>query len=565
MLQLSVRMKNRIIFTIIIIAAFAFSTYLMHFTFGYDKTTSTIRIASKLWSDFGSHIPLVRSFSYGDNLNKLFKGKPVEYPGFPGEPIRYHFGFYMLAGLLEKLGFTIDWAINIPSIIGFTLFLVMIYFIAATLFESVWVGILTLIFTLFNGSTAFLTFLKTHPVNLNLFKDIYTNTRFPTFGPWDGGLVTAFWHLNIYTNQRHLALSFGLAMVLLILLIRSKPATKFSQNILFAIIISLIMDLILFINLPAAAIAGVFLVWFFLVLPPSRIPLAIAGILSIPLLFFIKHVSAPAVFLTFKPGYLTHPPLNFQSIGLFWLANLGLHTILIPLGMILAPKNVKKLLIIPLIILFIVPNLIQFSPDMINNHKFFNFFIVIGGMFSAYVIVRLMRITRLMRNSRIIILSPLIYLSCLILLFTLTFSGVIDFFAVINDNVGGLNDIKANPDSTWILNHSQPDAIFLNSTWFYHPAALAGRSIFSGYPYFTWSYGYNKDKRETQAKSIYEAVNITLACQNIARYNISYIELSDKYDTYFNANRNLWGEIIKPIYRNDRSGVSIFDPKKFCR
>jgi hypothetical protein len=67
----------------------------MFSTFSYKD--GNMLIASKAWSDFASHIPLIRSFSFGNNF-------PPQYPLFSGPPIKYHFLFYAFVGLLEKLG-----------------------------------------------------------------------------------------------------------------------------------------------------------------------------------------------------------------------------------------------------------------------------------------------------------------------------------------------------------------------------------------------------------------------------------------------------------------------------
>ncbi|WP_460315410.1 hypothetical protein, partial [Staphylococcus aureus] len=77
--------------------ALAFSFWLMFHTFSYDGQTHSIQVAYKLWSDFGAHIPMIRSFSMGGNLSRFFAGT-VQYPIFPGEPIRYHYLFFMLVG-----------------------------------------------------------------------------------------------------------------------------------------------------------------------------------------------------------------------------------------------------------------------------------------------------------------------------------------------------------------------------------------------------------------------------------------------------------------------------------
>src|SRR6266699_5240049 len=113
--------KQHLIEIIIIIFSLIFSSWLMFHTFGYDNGSMTI--AGKAWSDFANHIPLIRSFSFGWNF-------PPQEPLFAGEPIHYHFIFFMLVGILERMGIRIDWALNLPSLLGFAGLMVMIYFFA---------------------------------------------------------------------------------------------------------------------------------------------------------------------------------------------------------------------------------------------------------------------------------------------------------------------------------------------------------------------------------------------------------------------------------------------------
>ncbi|MCX6724868.1 MAG: hypothetical protein NTV20_02095, partial [Candidatus Shapirobacteria bacterium] len=183
----------------------------MWHTFGYKN--HTIYIAAKAWSDFAAHIPLIRSFSWGQNW-------PPQYPLFPGPFIHYHFLFYALVGLLEKLGLTISWALNLPSSLAFFGLILAIYFLAKLLFKSRFVSFLSVILFLFNGSFSFLEFFKSHPISLRTPIEIFRNNTFPSFGPYDGKIVSAFWNLNIYTNQRHLALAFSLALLILILVLK---------------------------------------------------------------------------------------------------------------------------------------------------------------------------------------------------------------------------------------------------------------------------------------------------------------------------------------------------------
>ncbi len=517
----------------------------MFHTFSYDTKGRAMLISTKVWSDFGAHIPLIRSFSLGPNLTRLFQGKPIESPLFPGEPIRHHFGFYALVGMLEKLGLPIDLALNLPSALGFFLLLVMIYLLAVKLFRDKKIAALSVVFFLFNGSLSFLRFFTQHPLSTKSFFDILTNSSFQSFGPWDGGIITAFWNLNIYTNQRHLSLSYALLLGIILLILARGGLAK-------GAIIAFLLSVLLFINYPAAGITGLFLLWFFLVKKDSRKTIALAGLLSIPVFVFLSNIANITAQISFQPGYLVKSPLTVMSLLFFWFSNLGLHLLLIPVGIFLAPKNIQKLFGPPLFLLFLLPNLFRFSPDMINNHKFFNFFLILGTMFSAYALVRVFSIGRIGKVVG------------LIGVFALTFSGIIDFFPVLNDAKGAVADVRSNPDVEFFIEHTRSDAVILNSRWFYHPASLAGRTIFSGYSYFTWSYGYDKDAHEFISNDIYNALTNDLACQSLRENHIEWVEIHDAREGHIKLNAMLWHSIT-PSYRNQDSGYTFYDIKQICK
>lgn len=541
------RVPSILIFTVFLL----FSTWLMFHTFSYNAKTDSMMIATKAWSDFGSHIPLIRSFSMGDNFNRLAAGKSPEYPLFPGEPIRYHFGFYALVGLLEKLGVRIDWALNIPSSLGFFFLMVMIWVVAKELFKDARVAFLSLLFFLFNGSLSFINFFKQHPLPWNTPMDIITNSRFPSFGPWDGGDISAFWTINIYTNQRHLGLSFAMALLIMFLALKGRSG----------IFIGMLLGFLLFLNQVAAAIVVLFLFWFFLIKKDSRRTVLIAGITALPFAALLARLTTMPAGPVWQPGYLAPMPFAIGSFLRFWIANLGLHILFIPLGFALALRSVKKILIVPLIILFLLPNLFRFSPDMINNHKFFNFALILGNMITASVIVSFWHRIRSFYFHSLIRLFAYSFI-CLLVVF-LTLSGIIDFFPILNDTKGSISDIRANPDAQFFATQTPADAVVANSTWFYHPASLAGRKIFNGYSYFTWSYGYDQTNREKDAVALYQAKTRGDACILLKHNNISYLELSKNPEPFLKPNESLW-KSLPTSYDNPETGLSVYSTQTIC-
>lgn len=532
--------------------AFFFSSLLMWQTFGYDASSKTMLIAPKAWSDFGAHIPLIRSFSLGDNW-------PPQSPLYPGVPIQYHFLFYFLVGMLEKIGVRIDWALNLVSSIGLTALILLIAVCAKKLYKNMYVAVIAVVLFCCNSSLSFIRFFDSHPLSVHTIMDIMQNTKFAAFGPWDGQSITAFWTMNIYTNQRHLGLSYALALLaVLIALGQWKKKQWMIQTGAYAIV----MATLLFLNQAVALIAFIWLGWLFILKKDIRLPLCIAALWCTPVLWYYHTIIGPAGAVTIEPGYVLNTALSPKSISTFWWQNLGLSLFMIPLGWLVSPKKVKAVTGVPLLILFVAPNIWQFSPDMINNHKFFNFFIIVGNMLSAYAIVWLWNTIRTKTIHKSI--RDIGYALVATIVFFLTLSGVIDIFPIFNESRMELPDVPKNQDAEFFLTHTKPTDVILNSTWFYHPASIAGRKLFSGYTYFTWSYGYDQKKREDIQVAIYEAHTKQEACTLLKKNNIAYVELSDKPESFLKPNTTMFKQQFTEIYYNPETGIHVYSTRGSC-
>lgn len=497
-----------------------FSTWLMFSTFSY--TNGSMQVGAKAWSDFASTIPLIRSFSFGANF-------PPEYPIFPGEPIHYHFLFYFLVGLLEKIGLRIDFALNIPSIIGFSSLLFMVYLFSKKLFKDRKVGLLSVLFFLFNGSLSFIEFFKAHPTVTNTVKNITSSNTFSSFGPYDGKIVSAFWNLNIYTNQRHLAFAFFLSLAIIFIFI--KPVLFDKKNkLLTLIILGIALGLFFFFHLAVLLCTVVVIILLSIFFKDLRIPgliiLAIGGLICLPQYLYLQSgASSFSPFLSI--GYLAPQKLTVFSFLHYWFFNLGLHVVLIPLGFVFAPKKLKKLFL-AFFAIFIIGNTIQFSPEAAANHKFFNYFMLIGVMFSAFALMHLWKTNYL---------KPLV----IVLIFFLIFSGIIDFFPVYNDGKATLADYPINQEANWIRKNTPKNSVFLNSQYLYNPASVAGRKIFLGWPYFSWSAGYDTNARDELRKKLLSGSDLKNFCTETTKHHINYTEISknselDVNDAFFEKN-----------------------------
>lgn len=166
-----------------------------------------LKVGFSVWSDFGPHLAVIRSFSFGDNF-------PTEYPHFPAGSIRYHFMFQFMAATLEVLGLRIDLAFNLPSLLSLTALFMLLYALTVQLSGKRAIGVLVACLFIFRSSFAVFTFLKQILLEGNAWEKFWAVREY--IGKTQNE-AWGLWAQNVYANQRHFA--FSLSILILILLV----------------------------------------------------------------------------------------------------------------------------------------------------------------------------------------------------------------------------------------------------------------------------------------------------------------------------------------------------------
>ena len=135
-----------------------------------------------------------------------------------GEPIRYHFLFYFLAGNLEFLGLNLAWSVNILSILTLVCMLAVVMALGELLFKSRAVGYLAATFFFFHGTLNLVPFFRAQTSFKGALLAIsklgsYLSSGYPYRGE-DWGI----WTQVVFVNQRHFASSIGIFLVVLFFL-----------------------------------------------------------------------------------------------------------------------------------------------------------------------------------------------------------------------------------------------------------------------------------------------------------------------------------------------------------
>ncbi len=533
-----------------ILVIFGLSYFLSFKTLSYQD--GHFYIASRLWSDFGAHIPLIRSFSMGNNF-------PPEYPTFPGEPIRYHYMFYLLVGLLEKFGLNFALSLNILSFLGLVFLMTMIYKTTELFFKNKKAAFLSVILFMFNGSLTFLQYFKKPNLTVtSLYNDIVHAKHFASFGPWDGKIVSAFWNWNIYTNQRHLAISFALILFILWPALKLLVEKKYVFNKWHLLIFLLFFTFLPLFNQAAYSILLLLLFCLFIFSPNLIKP--IGSVYALGTLFslacFISYPNSANIGLHL--GYLSQESDLF-SIFYYWLHNIGLYLLLIPILFVFL-KTKQRIFLLMGIPIFVIANMFWLSTDIINNHKLINFFIIILNILTAGFIT-----TKLLKN----IFTSFI---ALVLIVGLTLSGIVDAFPIINDNkvLGKLPDYPNRPMSQWIKQQTAPESVFLTTSYLYNPASLVGRKTFLDYGYFNWSMGYEDGERRQLLSNFFDSnIDKLKLCQLLAVSNIDYIYIDSNYgqgsiDQRIDIKNSFINQNFQPIFVSEQ-GDKIMSVEKNCQ
>lgn len=490
-------------FEILLIFCFAlFASWLMFKSFSYDATLGQFIISRHQVGDFGLHLSLVRSFSWGSNF-------PPELPFFPGKPLPYHYFFDLAVGGLEKIGIRIDIAMNGLSVIFYTALLYLIYKISQIIIKKDrLIGILSVFLFVFHSNLSFIDFFMTNKLSINLFKNLWLLPDYLHKGPFDGSIISIFFTPNVLLNQRHLITGLALSLlVLYILLPRLKNSSQLSQKylIMLGVLVGGLSRIHSLIFLSTVLVLLILIILFkrYKWILPLILPASIIAS------FHFLNIFNQELTLLFNPGFLSEKPFSLYNFLYYWFMNLGVAVFLIPLG-VYKSSNFQRKVFLSFFVLFVVANSFQLSYRIDHNHSLINYFIIVGNMYIAYFLTTLWH--KKARDKIVV---------CF-LLFFLSFSGMLSMMAIKNDFRLPVKDAPSSKFIQWIRDNTDKNAIFLSKQEILDPVTLAGRRNYFGSTYYLSVMGYDYAKRSERVKEFFEA-NEKNTIKQIKIVGIQYI------------------------------------------
>lgn len=564
--------KACIVEIFIIVASLYLSIWLMYYTFHVKD--GNVCMGYTVFSDFSPHMSVIRSFSFGNNF-------PTWYPYYSGIDIKYHFMFQFLAGNLEFLGMRLDHAFNVPSIISLVMVFMLIYVLTVKIMNKTLAGIIAVLLFAFRSSPSVFTFLKDVPEGEDAFLKLKENTEFLGYSTNENW---GLWNLNVYANQRHLALCLAMMLWVLIMVmpylyetfgrwdringfkIRTAQmylgTTFFTNrawgfyNLKLAVLIGLLAGMSAFFN-GAALIALLMLLFFIAAFSQHRLDFVvmagISGVLSIiqSHCFMQESSITPEYFF----GFIAENKSLWGAADYIFRLT-GILSIIV-VASFLYFKGIKRYLLFVFAVPFIFSFTVSLTVDPTVNHKYIMMSCMLMSIMVAGFIAEFVN-----KNDMIRIVGALM------LVFILTMTGMYDLYSIKVRNGEG-REVVINlddPVSNWIHENADSKDIFLTNNYTVNRVTMGGAMLYNGWGYFSWSAGYDTGYRDDQMKQMYNAPDSDTLKRLCEENNIRFIIVDGaiRDNEYVPVNEDMIAATFEKVYSDDvdYQTLNIYDTKK---
>src|SRR4030095_2370241 len=179
----------------------------------------------------------------------------------------------------------------------------------------------------------------------------------------------------------------------------------------------------------------------------------------------------------------------------------------------------QRRVVIAVFSLLAVAFLFQFSEEVLANHKFLNIWLIIVYLFVAYGVWRLWQVA--VKGTSLPTRAATVALVILI-----TLGGIIDLVPIRKAYWAEV-PFEGDPLIRWTQEQTDPRAVFLTDRFVTHQILLAGRSIFYGWPYYTWGAGYRTSEREAVYRQLFQERNPDQLLRLLTQNHISYVAIDD--------------------------------------
>ena len=265
--------------------------------------------------------------------------------------------------------------------------------------------------------------------------------------------------------------------------------------------------------LAAAAVLAVLFVLFPLRL--QMLGLAItASLIALPQVLYLSGGSGRAHMPRLLHwGYTLDQP-TAENVLKYLGFTFGFKWLLIAVALIFAGSLQRRFFIAALSLLAVAFSF-QFTIEVLANQKFLHIWVIIANLFVAFALWRLWHFS--LAGTTL----PGKFVATVLFLLVVP-GGVIDLFPIHNN---GWSEVtyRNDPLIDWLKKNTTPRDIFLTDRFVNHPILMAGRRVFYGWPYYSWSAGYDATKRDRVYTELFESKDPWKVYHLLKDNGISYV------------------------------------------
>lgn len=467
-----------------------------------------------VWSDWPLHMAMAHTFAF-KSPSQWFLHHPV----FGAGKLNYPFLTNFLSGMLVRLGFTIESAFNLPSILFAITLTLGLYFLFELIFQSRRKAILTICLFYFSAGLGFVYFFKalfsTGDFGQLTFP-LREYSRFEEYG-WGSGNV---W-VGLLVPQRAFLLGMNLGVWSMYcffkaLMGRASSDLKSKQLMLTGGLLASLLPIThmhtliamtLMVGVPGLASWRKLKLQLYYVLPL----LLVGGAIYYLYLFGAVNTSG---FFKWYPGWSAKSVFGWMEQ---WAWQWGFTLPVAIAGYVWIWKKTDVLcrsFFAAFFLLFIVSNLILFQPTVWDNSKIFLWSYLGLSALCAWTLAELYSRENLFKSAAIV----------LFLLLSLT--GITEMIRLpqVEKN---RNQIMSQEDielSEKIRALTDPTAMFVTAPSHRHPIAVwAPRPVVLGYEGWAINFGFPASEARRNIETIYRGGETAL--ELIKKLNISYVDV----------------------------------------
>jgi hypothetical protein len=468
------------------------------------------------WQDAPLHYEIIESVNNGNF--------PPQMPDFAGAPLTYHYFVDFHTAIIEKVYGYLPTLLPVLNAVFIFVFALAVYGLARP--EGRRAAITATVLAIFGWGFSYYGLLS------SLIQGSFSGAQsyFQYSGTFSLSPI-----LDNLLEQR--AFLMGLpAFVFVLILLRNMDDKK--RVLLAGLITGLVFE---FNNVAFLACYAAFAVAVLLKIKHFKLGYLYFILPTALALPFVLH-NGPPLTITFSTSWVTNLP---QNPVVYYILNLGVPFIIAIASYV---KRGNWLLKGILIVLFIIPNILIFSPNPYDMYKFFIF---------AWIPIAVLAGIMLAKTRKIVIVT-------LVLLSILASASVIIYNLGTNYTFTSWNQYQLG---LWVRNNTPERSVFLTATSVYCPPAfIGGRLTVSSYANWPYATGIPLSQIFQRQNDIDRAYNgtVTDLKQVITTYHVSYVYVgNDELGKYpgctarFDATS--W---LKPVYTNEKLEIYQVDLAK---